>query len=439
MAAPGTVVGTACWDVAGIGCHSPCGVLACRDIVPTEPPRDPLLTSLLETEWPPGHLPVLQEATQEDEGEYECQASSPLGSTHASLPLHVLAVRVVMRPSAEVAEGTEVTLTCRAQGAPPGTLYSWFKDGQWLGEGPDPSLALPATRRTDAGVYGCQVGRGLLRGPPAALRVLYAPQDLSFTSLLGPRGGHRPLLLCTVDSDPPSHLTLHRRDVGPPLASSRGSADPHLIVQAIPNTLRVGLGAPGGWEGGVYVCRANNSQGSVAETLHLQPPGVTVTVEPSPEVPEGTRATVTCWTVPWVGDEANYTWYKNNRWLREGPSHPRSSSLSLSLSSFPSLSPSQSLSLSLGMRRDRSSPEPTGGGRTMARWWQGGGSSPSLSSPSTRWQRGHLPLPVAPPGGSGSVAGPARGERGSSVPGAPGHLLSVRRWQSPPTAPSPST
>ncbi|XP_030306777.1 sialoadhesin [Calypte anna] len=262
----------------------------------------------------------LQEASQEDEGEYECRASSPLGSTHASLPLRVLAVRVVMRPSAEVTEGTEVTLTCRAPGAPPGTLYSWFKDGQWLGEGPDPSLALPATRRTDAGVYGCQVGRGLLRAPPAALRVLYAPQDLSFTSLLDPRGGHRALLLCTVDSDPPSQLTLHRGDGGPPLASSRGSADPHLTVQATPNTLRVGLGAPRGWKGGVYICRANNSQGSVAETLHLQPPGVTVTVEPSPEVPEGTRVTITCWAVPWVGDEANYTWYKNNRWLQEGPS-----------------------------------------------------------------------------------------------------------------------
>lgn len=26
-----------------------------------------------------------------------------------------------------------------------------------------------------------------------------------------------------------------------------------------------------------------------------------------------------CSAVPWVGDEANYTWYKDSRWLREGP------------------------------------------------------------------------------------------------------------------------
>lgn len=28
---------------------------------------------------------------------------------------------------------------------------------------------------------------------------------------------------------------------------------------------------------------------------------------------------MTCSGVPWVGEEANYTWYKNSRWLREGP------------------------------------------------------------------------------------------------------------------------
>ena len=68
---------------------------------------------------------------------------------------------------------------------------------------------------------------------------------------------------------------------------------------------------------------ANPSPGHL---LTSQPPsssssssGVTVTVEPSPEVPEGTTATMTCSAVPWVGEEANYTWYKNSRWLREGP------------------------------------------------------------------------------------------------------------------------
>ncbi|XP_051499723.1 sialoadhesin [Apus apus] len=262
----------------------------------------------------------IQEASEDDEGEYECQAQSPLGSAHGSLPLQVQAIRVVMRPSAEVTEGTDVTLTCRDGGSPRGTLYSWYKDGQWLSGGLSSFIALPAARRTDAGVYTCQVGSGLRRAPPAVLRVLYAPQEPTFISLVESRGGRQAVLICTVDSFPPSDITLLREGVRAPLASSRGSADPRLTVQAAPNSLRVALGGLEPRDAGVYVCWANNSQGSVAASLSLELGGVIVTVEPSPEVPEGTTATVTCSAVPWVGQEANYTWYKDNQWLRDGPS-----------------------------------------------------------------------------------------------------------------------
>ncbi|KAM9236246.1 sialoadhesin [Leptosomus discolor] len=263
----------------------------------------------------------LREASEEDEGEYECRASSPLGSARTSLPLRVRAVRVVVRPSAEVPEGTDVTLTCRDAGAHPGTLYSWYKNGRWLAEGLAASLALPAARRSDAGAYSCRAGRGLRgrRAPPAALRVLYAPQEPTFTSLVEPRGGRQAVLLCTVDSFPPSDLILHRGPGYAPLASTRGPADPRFTVQASPNSLRVGMEGLELGDAGVYVCSANNSYGTVSSSLRLDVGGVTVTVEPSAEVPEGTAATMTCSAVPWVGEEANYTWYKNNRWLREGP------------------------------------------------------------------------------------------------------------------------
>ncbi|XP_075006599.1 sialoadhesin [Calonectris borealis] len=263
----------------------------------------------------------LREASEEDEGEYECRARSALGSTHASLPLRVQAVRVVVRPSAEVPEGTDVTLTCRDVGAHPGTLYTWYKNGRWLAEGLDASLVLPAARRTDAGAYACQVGRGLRgrRAPPAALRVLYAPREPSFISLVEPRGGRQAALLCTVDSFPPSDIALHRGPGHAPLASTRGPADPRFTVQAAPNSLRVGMGGLEPRDAGLYVCSANNSYGTASSSLRLDVGGVTVTIEPSPEVPEGTTATMTCSAIPWVGEEANYTWYKNSRWLREGP------------------------------------------------------------------------------------------------------------------------
>ncbi|NXA14310.1 SN protein, partial [Sapayoa aenigma] len=276
--------------------------------------------------WQSGRVPPspnslrleLRGASEEDEGEYECQARSPLGSAHAALTLRVQTVRVVVRPSAEVLEGTEVTLTCQDPRAHPGTPYTWFRNGRWVAEGHDASLGLRA-RRSDAGLYSCQAGRGH-RAPPVALRVLYAPQEPTFVSLVDPRGGRQAVLLCSVDSSPVSDIALSRGPGQPPLASTRGPSDPRLDVQATPNSLRVGLGAPGPGDTGGYVCLANNSLGAASSFLWLDLGGVTVRVEPSPEVPEGTRATMNCSVPPWWGEGANYTWYQDGRWLREGPS-----------------------------------------------------------------------------------------------------------------------
>ncbi|NXU30607.1 SN protein, partial [Thalassarche chlororhynchos] len=227
----------------------------------------------------------LREASEEDEGEYECQARSALGSTHASLPL-------------------------RVQGE-----SSFVVGGGARGWGP-PSGLVWASRGTAQ--ISVATGQQSIRGLFVPV-LADAPQEPSFISLVEPRGGRQAVLLCTVDSFPPSDIALHRGPGRAPLASTRGPADPRFAVQAAPNSLRVGMGGLEPRDAGLYVCSANNSYGPTSSSLRLDVGGVTVTVEPSPEVPEGTTATMTCSAVPWVGEEANYTWYKNSRWLREGP------------------------------------------------------------------------------------------------------------------------
>lgn len=99
-----------------------------------------------------------------------------------------------------------------------------------------------------------------------------APQAPSFTSLVEPQGGRQAVLLCTVDSCPPSDIVLHRGP-GHPVASTRGPADPRVTVQVTPNSLRVGLGALGPRDAGLYVCSANNSFGTASSSLRLDLPG----------------------------------------------------------------------------------------------------------------------------------------------------------------------
>lgn len=43
-------------------------------------------------------------------------------------------------------------------------------------------------------------------------------------------------------------------------------------------------------------------------------------MEPSQEVPEGTKATMSCSATAWGDKGDNYTWYRDGRWLWEGPS-----------------------------------------------------------------------------------------------------------------------
>ena len=87
--------------------------------------------------------------------------------------------------------------------------------------------------------------------------------------MVEPQGGRQAVLLCTVDSFPPSDIALHRGPGRAPLASTRGPADPRFTVQAAPNSLRVGMEGLEPRDAGLYVCSANNSYGTASSSLRL--------------------------------------------------------------------------------------------------------------------------------------------------------------------------
>ncbi|NWX27827.1 SN protein, partial [Notiomystis cincta] len=146
------------------------------------------------------------------------------------------------------------------------------------------------------------------------------PQEPSFVALVEPRWGRQAVLLCSADGVPPPDIAVSRGQGQPPLATTHGPSDPRFEVRATPTSLRVGMEELEPRDTGLYLCSATNSYGSAAASLRLEVRGVTVTVEPSQEVPEGTRVTVSCSATAWGDRDVNYTWYRDGRWLREGPS-----------------------------------------------------------------------------------------------------------------------
>ncbi|XP_023807204.1 peroxidasin homolog isoform X2 [Oryzias latipes] len=99
-----------------------------------------------------------------DEGQYECQAVSPVGTVHASVQLRVEQRVTPVFTNAPrdltVESGQDVQIPCRAQGQPPPVL-TWIKDGVQVTESgkfhisPEGFLEVRDAGTADAGRYEC--------------------------------------------------------------------------------------------------------------------------------------------------------------------------------------------------------------------------------------------------------------------------------------------
>uniref|UniRef100_A0A8C7WRU8 Ig-like domain-containing protein n=1 Tax=Oryzias sinensis TaxID=183150 RepID=A0A8C7WRU8_9TELE len=101
---------------------------------------------------------ILSSVQRSDSRKYHCVAENELGEAasdyvfiNVEYPPETSSVSV--SPSAEVLEGSSVTLTCSSD-ANPAAKFRWYKNNQTLLH-EDPSLILRSVQRSDSGKYHC--------------------------------------------------------------------------------------------------------------------------------------------------------------------------------------------------------------------------------------------------------------------------------------------
>ncbi|NXQ56026.1 SN protein, partial [Anthoscopus minutus] len=216
----------------------------------------------------------IRDAGPRDNGNYGCTASNVHGNASATKVLVTRAAGLLIQPSAEVTEGTAVTLTCVGTAdAAREPLYSWYRNGQRLQESSFPTLEFPSIRGDDAGAFQCQVRseNGSDTSETVPLRVFYPPRQPVLSSFLQSRGGRLGIIQCSVGSDPESNLTLRRGD--DVIACSQGcpqATSPRVHVTSSYNSLKVEIRDVVVEDEGIYVCQAGNSQGSASASVDFK-------------------------------------------------------------------------------------------------------------------------------------------------------------------------
>ncbi|XP_041959447.1 B-cell receptor CD22-like [Alosa sapidissima] len=250
--------------------------------------------------------------SSEDSGEYLCRAANMIGKQDSPTMLIKVSyrpknTRVVSAPSGEITEGTRVTLTCMSEAAPPVHTYTWIKKrgAVELKSGKENTLTFSRISSEDSGEYLCRADNaiGQQDSPAVSVRVLYPPKSTIIVSR--PSGeiteGTRVTLTCMSEADPPVHTYTWIK--------KRGAVE---LKSGKENTLT--FSRISSEDSGEYLCRAANMIGKQDSPTMLikvsyRPKNTRVLSNPSGEITEGTRVTLTCMS------EADppvhtYTWIK---------------------------------------------------------------------------------------------------------------------------------
>ncbi|XP_045931695.1 B-cell receptor CD22-like [Micropterus dolomieu] len=161
---------------------------------------------------------------------------------------------VSVSPSAEIVEGSSVTLTCSSD-ANPAAKYTWYKENQTL-LSEEPQLVFSSIQSSDSGEYYCaaenQLGR---RTTKYIINVKYAPKlpSVSVSPSAEIVEGSSVTLTCSSDANPAAKYTWYKENEDSPKASGQNFTITDFRAE----------------HSGNYYCEAQNRRGRHNSTLHL--------------------------------------------------------------------------------------------------------------------------------------------------------------------------
>ncbi|XP_065810458.1 B-cell receptor CD22-like [Labrus bergylta] len=209
---------------------------------------------------------------------------------------------VSVSPSAEIVEGSSVTLTCSSD-ANPAATFKWYKRNQtpqYLHEGAQ--LVFNYIQPSASGEYYCKSENklGRKRSGYVSINVKYAPSVCSAS--VSPAGeireNSRVTVTCSCDANPAPEYTwfnVNGREL---------SKESELVFSSVQSS-----------DSGRYYCKAKNdlgerTSGYVKVEVKYAPKLPSVSVSPSAEIVEGSSVTLTCSSD--ANPAAKYTWFKED-------------------------------------------------------------------------------------------------------------------------------
>ncbi|XP_049423459.1 B-cell receptor CD22-like [Epinephelus fuscoguttatus] len=249
---------------------------------------------------------VFSSIQSSDSGQYYCAAENELATIFESILINVKYApklpSVSVSPSAEIVEGSSVTLTCSSD-ANPAAKYTWYKENQTLSQGQEGIYHFTSISSVDSGIYHCKSENpyGQINSSSLFIDVQYAPKlpSVSVSPSAEIVEGSSVTLTCSSDANPAAKYTWYKENQT--LSQGQEGIYHFTSISSV--------------DSGIYHCKSENPYGQINSSslfidVQYAPKLPSVSVSPSAEIVEGSSVTLTCSSD--ANPAANYTWYKED-------------------------------------------------------------------------------------------------------------------------------